>query len=71
MEVLMSALESLLKGGESRSLDTLLREAGLDSDSVHEVWNQARQGGFTYSTGFGRDRLTAKGRSAARAIEAE
>jgi hypothetical protein len=63
----MSAVDQLLvfllEGG--RTVLDRMAAAGYNEDQIREAWDEAREAGFTESSGLGQDRLTEKGRARA------
>ena len=53
---------------QPRNVPMAMRADGHTQDAISQAWREARQAGYTESTGLGMDRLTPAGR--ARAAEA-
>ena len=52
-----------------RNVPMAMREAGHTQQDISAAWREARQAGFTESTGLGMDRLTVAGKARAAGIK--
>lgn len=51
--------------GQPRNVPMAMRAAGHTQEAISQAWREARQDGYTESTGLGMDRLTPAGKARA------
>lgn len=65
-DIIRRLLEHLVADTPGPIIHRTLQADGYTETEILDAWNHARAGGYTESSGLGRDRLTDSGRDRAR-----